>query len=69
MDTGDSSFLTALHLALGALRAGECAAALVGAVELRLHPACQRPGGGEGWRPCCSSRWPRPVPTATACMP
>ncbi|XES01462.1 beta-ketoacyl synthase N-terminal-like domain-containing protein [Streptomyces sp. S1D4-11] len=69
VDTGDSSFLTALHLALGALRAGECAAALVGAVELRLHPACQRPGGGEGWRPCCSSRWPRPVPTATACMP
>ncbi|MFK0023918.1 polyketide synthase [Streptomyces sp. NPDC090798] len=48
VDTGDSSFLTALHLALGALRAGECAAALVGAVELRLHPACQRPGGGEG---------------------
>jgi hypothetical protein len=48
VDSGDSSFLTALHLALGALRAGECAAALVGAVELRLHPACQRPGGGEG---------------------
>ncbi|MFE4824104.1 beta-ketoacyl synthase N-terminal-like domain-containing protein [Streptomyces sp. NPDC056704] len=48
VDSGDSSFLTALHLALGALRAGECAAALVGAVELRLHPACQRPGAGEG---------------------
>ncbi|MFD9658552.1 beta-ketoacyl [acyl carrier protein] synthase domain-containing protein, partial [Streptomyces mirabilis] len=48
VDSGDSSFLTALHLALGGLRAGECAAALVGAVELRLHPACQRPGAGEG---------------------
>ncbi|MER5347239.1 polyketide synthase [Streptomyces mirabilis] len=48
VDSGNSSFLTALHLALGALRAGECAAALVGAVELRLHPACQRPGAGEG---------------------
>ncbi|NMI54487.1 beta-ketoacyl synthase N-terminal-like domain-containing protein [Streptomyces sp. RLA2-12] len=69
VDSGDSSFLTALHLALGALRAGECAAALVGAVELRLHPACQRPGAGEGWRPCSSSRWPRPVPTVTACTP
>ncbi|MFJ3309407.1 beta-ketoacyl synthase N-terminal-like domain-containing protein [Streptomyces sp. NPDC086549] len=39
VDTGEASFLTALHLALGALRAGECAAALVGAVDLRLHPA------------------------------
>ncbi len=48
VDSGDSSSSTALHLALGALRAGECAAALVGAVELRLHPACQRPGAGEG---------------------
>ncbi|GHD74752.1 hypothetical protein GCM10010317_088300 [Streptomyces mirabilis] len=48
VDSGDSSFLTALHLALGGLRAGECAAALVGAVELRLHPECQRPGAGEG---------------------
>ncbi|MFF4550818.1 beta-ketoacyl synthase N-terminal-like domain-containing protein [Streptomyces sp. NPDC001406] len=33
IDTGPSSFLTALHLALGALRAGECAAALVAATE------------------------------------
>lgn len=48
VDTGDSSFLTALHLALGSLRAGECAAALVAAAELRLHPARQRAGGGEG---------------------
>ncbi|MEU7555718.1 polyketide synthase [Streptomyces sp. NPDC044571] len=47
VDTGDSSFLTALHLALASLRAGECAAALVAAAELRLHPARQRPGSGE----------------------
>ncbi|MGW7409676.1 beta-ketoacyl synthase N-terminal-like domain-containing protein [Streptomyces sp. NPDC054833] len=33
IDTGPSSFLTALHLALGALRAGECAAALVAGIE------------------------------------
>ncbi|WP_316762814.1 beta-ketoacyl synthase N-terminal-like domain-containing protein [Streptomyces herbicida] len=33
VDTGPSTFLTALHLALGALRAGECAAALVAATE------------------------------------
>ncbi|MEU9594962.1 beta-ketoacyl synthase N-terminal-like domain-containing protein [Streptomyces sp. NPDC048193] len=31
VDTGPSSFLTALHLGLAALRAGECAAALVAA--------------------------------------
>ncbi|WP_329572826.1 beta-ketoacyl [acyl carrier protein] synthase domain-containing protein [Kitasatospora sp. NBC_01266] len=48
LDTAESSFLVALHLALGALRAGECAAALVGAVDLRLHPARQSPEGGEG---------------------
>jgi hypothetical protein len=48
VDTGESSFLVALHQALGALRAGECAAALVGAVELRLHPSRQTPGAGEG---------------------
>ncbi|MDJ0384716.1 polyketide synthase [Streptomyces sp. G-G2] len=46
VDTGPSSFLTALHHALAALRAGECAAALVGTAELRLDPA--RPGDGEG---------------------
>ncbi|WP_331742326.1 hypothetical protein OG782_37550 (plasmid) [Streptomyces sp. NBC_00876] len=34
VDTGPSSFLTAVHQALGALRAGECAAALVAAAEL-----------------------------------
>ncbi|MET8944897.1 beta-ketoacyl synthase N-terminal-like domain-containing protein [Streptomyces sp. NPDC004542] len=48
VDTGESSFLVALHQALGALRAGECAAALVAGVDLRLHPARQVPGGGEG---------------------
>ncbi|MFF1487830.1 beta-ketoacyl synthase N-terminal-like domain-containing protein [Streptomyces sp. NPDC058319] len=48
VDSGSSSFLVALHHALGALRAGECAAALVGAVDLRLHPARQVAGGGEG---------------------
>ncbi|WP_330335551.1 polyketide synthase (plasmid) [Streptomyces sp. NBC_00536] len=48
VDTGASSFLTAVHHALAALRAGECAAALVGAAELRLHPGRLRPGDGEG---------------------
>ncbi|MFJ9203018.1 beta-ketoacyl [acyl carrier protein] synthase domain-containing protein [Streptomyces flaveolus] len=48
VDTADSSFLVALHQAIGALESGECAAALVGAVELRLHPSRQFPGAGEG---------------------
>jgi polyketide synthase PksN len=39
VDTGDSAFLVALHLALGALRAGECAAALVGALAGGPHGA------------------------------
>ncbi|MFE7853224.1 beta-ketoacyl synthase N-terminal-like domain-containing protein [Streptomyces sp. NPDC057403] len=47
VDAGEASFLVALHQAANALRAGECAAALVGAVELRLHPSRQRPGAGE----------------------
>lgn len=38
VDSGASSFLGALHLALGALRGEECAAALVAAVDLRPHP-------------------------------
>ncbi|MEU0039274.1 beta-ketoacyl synthase N-terminal-like domain-containing protein [Streptomyces sp. NPDC006333] len=46
VDTGASSFLTALHLALGALRAGECEAALAGAVELPPRPAHQPPHTG-----------------------
>ncbi|MET9125027.1 beta-ketoacyl synthase N-terminal-like domain-containing protein [Streptomyces sp. NPDC004528] len=64
VDTGASSFLTALHLALAGLRAGECEAALVGAVELpprpQPHPPHAHPrdpagagaglGGGEGVR-------------------
>ncbi|MEU6381131.1 beta-ketoacyl synthase N-terminal-like domain-containing protein [Streptomyces sp. NPDC046909] len=48
VDAGEASFLVALHQALGALRSGECGAALVGAVELRLHPSRQAPGVGEG---------------------
>ncbi|KOV97498.1 hypothetical protein ADK65_25475 [Streptomyces sp. NRRL B-1140] len=45
---GEASFLVALHQALSALRAGECGAALVGAVDLRLEPSRRHPGGGEG---------------------
>lgn len=48
VDTGEASFLTALHLALGALRAGECAAALVGAADLRLHPSRHGTDRAEG---------------------
>lgn len=45
---GGAAFLVALHQALSALRAGECGAALVGAVDLRLDPARRHPEGGEG---------------------
>ncbi|MFE3265649.1 beta-ketoacyl synthase N-terminal-like domain-containing protein [Streptomyces sp. NPDC059215] len=59
VDTGASSFLTALHLAHAGLRTGECEAALAGAVELpprpQPHPSRTRPrdpagagAGGEG---------------------
>ncbi|MGQ5640541.1 MULTISPECIES: beta-ketoacyl synthase N-terminal-like domain-containing protein [unclassified Streptomyces] len=48
VDTAESSALTALHLAVGALRRGECAAALVGGVELLLHPSRARDLAGEG---------------------
>ncbi|MFD0343001.1 polyketide synthase [Streptomyces sp. NPDC127117] len=48
VDTEQSSVLFALHLALAALHRGECAAALVGGVQLLLHPSSRRPGAGEG---------------------
>ncbi|WP_300081961.1 SDR family NAD(P)-dependent oxidoreductase [Propioniciclava sp.] len=38
VDSMCSSSLTALHLALSAIRAGECEAAIVGGVNLSLHP-------------------------------
>lgn len=38
VDTMCSASLTAIHLALRALRSGECEAALVGGVNLSLHP-------------------------------
>ncbi|KOU20008.1 hypothetical protein ADK52_27545 [Streptomyces sp. WM6372] len=48
VDTAESSVLVALHLAVAALRRGECAAALVGGVRLLLHPSSRHPGAGEG---------------------
>ncbi|MGW9642638.1 beta-ketoacyl synthase N-terminal-like domain-containing protein [Streptomyces albidoflavus] len=48
VDTRWSSGLTAVHLAVEALRRGECAAAVAGGVELLLHPSRKRPGAGEG---------------------
>ncbi|MFY1675548.1 beta-ketoacyl synthase N-terminal-like domain-containing protein [Streptomyces sp. WMMC905] len=45
---GEAAFLVALHQALSALRAGECGAALVGAVDLRRDPALRQPEGGAG---------------------
>ncbi|MFE9683993.1 beta-ketoacyl synthase N-terminal-like domain-containing protein [Streptomyces sp. NPDC006285] len=48
VDTAECSALTAVHLAVGALRRGECAAAVAGGVELLLHPSRVRDGAGEG---------------------
>ncbi|MDN3271660.1 beta-ketoacyl synthase N-terminal-like domain-containing protein [Streptomyces sp. MA15] len=48
VDTAECSALTALHLAVGALRREECAAAVVGGVELLLHPSRIREDAGEG---------------------
>ncbi|MFF8717673.1 beta-ketoacyl synthase N-terminal-like domain-containing protein [Streptomyces sp. NPDC015184] len=48
VDTAESSALVAVHLAVGALRRGECAAAVAGGVELLLHPSRGRQGVGEG---------------------
>ncbi|MGW8635850.1 beta-ketoacyl synthase N-terminal-like domain-containing protein [Streptomyces sp. NPDC055793] len=48
VDTAECSGLTAVHLAVGALRRGECAAAVAGGVELLLHPARLADGAGEG---------------------
>ncbi|ANJ11874.1 beta-ketoacyl synthase N-terminal-like domain-containing protein [Streptomyces parvulus] len=48
VDTAECSGLTAVHLAVGALRRGECAAAVAGGVELVLHPARLADGAGEG---------------------
>ncbi|MFD5914304.1 polyketide synthase [Streptomyces massasporeus] len=48
VDTAECSALTAVHLAVGALRRGECAAAVAGGVELLLHPSRARDRAGEG---------------------
>lgn len=48
VDTSWSSGLVAVHHAVQALRRGECAAAVAGAVELLLHPSRGRSGAGEG---------------------
>ncbi|MER5886597.1 beta-ketoacyl synthase N-terminal-like domain-containing protein [Streptomyces sp. NPDC001941] len=48
VDAADASALAAVHLAVGALRRGECAAAVAGGAELLLHPSRGREGAGEG---------------------
>ncbi|MFC8827324.1 polyketide synthase [Streptomyces sp. NPDC057137] len=48
VDAGWSSGLVAVHLAVRALRGGECAMAVAGGVELLLHPSRARSGAGEG---------------------
>ncbi|MGW7289745.1 beta-ketoacyl [acyl carrier protein] synthase domain-containing protein [Streptomyces sp. NPDC054847] len=48
VDAAASSGLAAVHLATEALRRGECALAVVGGVELLLHPSRGRHHAGEG---------------------
>lgn len=48
LDTGACSALTAVHLAVGSLERGECAAAVAGGVELLLHASRAGDGAGEG---------------------
>ncbi|OIK06009.1 polyketide synthase [Streptomyces monashensis] len=48
LDAAEASGLVALHHAVGALRRGECSAAVAGGVELLLHPSRGRDGVGEG---------------------
>ncbi|MFG3014161.1 SDR family NAD(P)-dependent oxidoreductase [Streptomyces cinerochromogenes] len=48
VDTVCASSLNAVHLAVEALRRGECEAALAGGVNLSLHPAKYRTYGGLG---------------------
>ncbi|MFD6922494.1 polyketide synthase [Streptomyces sp. NPDC059944] len=48
VDSAATSALAAVHLAVGALRRGECAAAVAGGVELLLHPSRARDTAGEG---------------------
>ncbi|RCH65554.1 polyketide synthase [Streptomyces sp. SDr-06] len=48
VDSAGTSALDAVHLAVGALRRGECAAAVAGGVELLLHPSRGRDEAGEG---------------------
>ncbi|MFE9813279.1 polyketide synthase [Streptomyces sp. NPDC005227] len=47
VDSAATSALAAVHLAVGALRRGECAAAIAGGVELLLHPSRARDTAGE----------------------
>ena len=48
VDSAGTSALDAVHLAVGALRRGECAAAVAGGVELLLHASRGRDAAGEG---------------------